>query len=97
MSRYSTPTTPSAKAGAVVPSVAASAAKTAPKRKRSAPVKGTPRLLSTAQAADYLGVSPNTIRKYRDEGKIPAFLVGERLVKYAPEDLDRFLRRMDGE
>jgi excisionase family DNA binding protein len=48
------------------------------------------RLLSTKQAAEYLGVSQNTIRKYRDEGKIRAVRVGEKLVKYDPEDLDRF-------
>ena len=72
------------------------AAAAPPKRKRSAPVKGTPRLLSTAQAAEYLGVSQNTIRKYRDQGKIPAFLVGERLVKYDPEDLDSFMREFGG-
>jgi excisionase family DNA binding protein len=51
-----------------------------------------PRLLSTTQAADYLGVSATTVRKYRDEGKIRAFYVGEKLVKYDPEDLDRFMR-----
>lgn len=79
----------------VAPSVRSDSAAAPPKRKRSALVKGTPRLLSTAQAADYLGVSPNTIRKYRDEGKIPAFLVGERLVKYDPKDLDCFLREFN--
>lgn len=64
--------------------------------KRPAPVKAAPRLLSTTQAAAYLGVSPNTIRKYRDDGKIRAFLVGEKLVKYDPQDLDRFLREFGG-
>jgi excisionase family DNA binding protein len=49
-------------------------------------------MLSTTAAAAYLGVSANTIRKYRDDGKIRAFHVGERLVKYDPEDLDRFMR-----
>jgi len=64
-------------------------------RNRATPAKAVgavPRLLSTRQAAEYLGVSANTIRKYRDSGKIRAFYVGEKLVKYDPEDLDRFLR-----
>lgn len=60
--------------------------------KRAPAAKAAPRLLSTTQAAAYLGVSANTVRKYRDDGKIRAFHVGERLVKYDPEDLDRFMR-----
>ena len=63
---------------------------------RPVPAKAAPRLLSTAQAAAYLGVSQNTIRKYRDDGKIRAYYVGEKLVKYDPQDLNRFLREFGG-
>lgn len=47
--------------------------------------------------AEILGVSPNTIRKFVAEGKLPADLIGDKLVKFDPQDLDRFLasRRVD--
>ena len=47
-------------------------------------------LLSTPQAAAYLGVSVNTIRKYLAEGKIRARRVGVKLIKFDPADLDEF-------
>jgi excisionase family DNA binding protein len=77
------------------PSSARSTEPPTPAPKRSTPAKAVPRLLSTTAAAAYLGVSANTIRKYRDDGKIRAFHVGERLVKYDPEDLDRFMREFN--
>jgi excisionase family DNA binding protein len=58
--------------------------------------QAAPRLLSATAATAYLGVSANTVRKYRDEGKIRAFHVGERLVRYDPEDLDRFMSEFGG-
>ena len=87
MSRY--PAVPPHQSGRSTPlsvvSEVPSAASTPPKR--ATPAKAVPRLLSTRQAAEYLGVSANTIRKYRDEGKIRAYYVGEKLVKYSREDL----------
>lgn len=47
------------------------------------------RLLSTAEAADYLGVSQNTIRNYVDRGLITPNRVGPRpLLKFDTADLD---------
>jgi excisionase family DNA binding protein len=54
--------------------------------------KPEPRLLSTREAAAYLGVSPNTIRKYRKQG-LRFSKVGEKLVKYDPLDLDDFAQK----
>ena len=49
------------------------------------------RLQSSEQAAEFLGMSPNTIRKFVAEGKIPAYHVGDKLVKFDPEYRDHFL------
>ena len=53
--------------------------------------------MSSKQAAECLGVSQNTIRRFVAEGKLPANLIGEKLVKFDPADLDHFLasRRVD--
>ncbi|WP_157929684.1 helix-turn-helix domain-containing protein [Mycobacteroides abscessus] len=72
---------------------------TAPVQSRSQPVvpgKKPGRLLSTNQAAEYLGVSSNTIRKYSAAGKIKAFRVGVKLIKYDPADLDAFKQQVGG-
>ena len=53
-----------------------------------------PRLLSTAQAAAYLGVSPNTVRNYIARGLLSAHRVGPKLLKFDPADLDRAARRL---
>ena len=50
--------------------------------------------LKVADAADYLGVSVNTLRKWVDEGRIAASVNpanGYRL--FRPEDLEKFLRK----
>jgi excisionase family DNA binding protein len=52
------------------------------------------RLLSTEQAAAYLGVTRNTLRKYRKQGRIRSFRVGDKLIKYDPADLNEFLREL---
>jgi excisionase family DNA binding protein len=52
------------------------------------------RLLSTAQAADYLGVSVNTIRNYIAQGWISAIRVGPKLLRFDPVDLDAAAHRI---
>lgn len=48
------------------------------------------RLFKTRAAARYLGIHPQTLRKYTDEGKLIALkLDGSRV--YALEELDRFI------
>ena len=48
------------------------------------------RLFSTRQAARYLGVSEDTLRKYADLGMIPVYKLERRRV-FRLEDLDRFI------
>ena len=56
--------------------------------------KPTKRLLSTQEAADYLGISDTTFRRYRNLGQIPFRKVGVKLYKYHPDDLDAFAHRV---
>jgi excisionase family DNA binding protein len=49
-------------------------------------------LMSSTDAADLLGIQPNTLRRLIALGDLPAYRVG-RLVKLRPEDLDAYVRR----
>jgi excisionase family DNA binding protein len=53
------------------------------------------RLLSTAEAAAYLGVCRNTIRNYIARGWLPAHRVGPKLLRFDPADLDRVAHRVN--
>jgi excisionase family DNA binding protein len=79
MSRYSSPhPNPAGR------STSSSGGKTTPPR----------RWKSSKQAAEYLGISPNGIRKLVADGKLPAYLIGEKkLVKFDTEDLDNYLAK----
>lgn len=46
------------------------------------------RFLSTAEAAKYIGVSKNTLRKYVAKGVVPAHKFGEKLLKFDRVELD---------
>ena len=51
------------------------------------------RWMSPAEAADYLGISPRTLRNYISEGKLPAYrLGGKRTMRIDRADLDALLR-----
>ncbi|MDA2924976.1 helix-turn-helix domain-containing protein [Acidobacteria bacterium AH-259-L09] len=51
------------------------------------------RLFSTGAAAKYLGVHPDTLRKYADLGRIKARKLEKRRV-FALEDLDTFINSL---
>jgi excisionase family DNA binding protein len=51
------------------------------------------RLFGTKSAAQYLGISPDTLRKYADLGWIKARRLEKRRV-FALEDLDAFIERL---
>jgi len=51
------------------------------------------RLFSTKAAAQYLGVHPDTVRKYADLGRIRARKLERRRV-FALEDLDAFINAL---
>jgi excisionase family DNA binding protein len=54
---------------------------------------GEPDWLTLGQAAKYLGVAQSTIRKWSDQGRVPAFYTPGRHRRYKRGDLDRFLDR----
>jgi excisionase family DNA binding protein len=52
----------------------------------------TERLLTTSEAATYLGTSPRTLEDWRLKGGGPVYRkVGRRLVRYQAADLARFV------
>lgn len=54
--------------------------------------KGITRLLSQSEAAEILGVKPDTLCYWRSTGRyrLPYVKVG-RLVKYCPKDIEKFV------
>lgn len=52
------------------------------------------KLLRIKEAADMLGVNPETLRRWDKEGKLPAVKVsvrGDR--RYKPDDIEKFIER----
>jgi len=49
--------------------------------------------LTLGQAAKYLGVAQSTIRKWSDQGRVPAFYTPGGHRRYRRSDLDNFLNR----
>ena len=54
---------------------------------------GEPDWLTLGQAAKYLGVAQSTIRKWSDQGRVPAFYTPGGHRRYRRGDLDSFLQR----
>src|SRR6476619_4699117 len=52
-----------------------------------------PDWLTLGQAAKYLGVAQSTIRKWSDQGRVPAFYTPGGHRRYRRGDLDAFLER----
>jgi excisionase family DNA binding protein len=52
-----------------------------------------PDWLTLGQAAKYLGVAQSTIRKWSDQGRVPAFYTPGGHRRYRRSDLDTFLER----
>ncbi|MBI3933835.1 MAG: helix-turn-helix domain-containing protein [Acidobacteria bacterium] len=48
--------------------------------------------MNVEQAAQYLGVSPDTLYKYLSEGRVPAFKLGNRW-RMKKTTLDRWMER----
>jgi excisionase family DNA binding protein len=57
------------------------------------PPTGDPDWLTLGQAAKYLGVAQSTIRKWSDQGRVPAFYTPGGHRRYRRPDLDNFLNR----
>src|SRR5512133_2400062 len=54
---------------------------------------GEPDWLTLGQAAKYLGVAQSTIRKWSDQGRVPAFYTPGGHRRYRRRDLEQFLER----
>lgn len=54
----------------------------------------TARLLNVGQAAEYLGVSPASLRKWSNDGLVPTYRTPGGQRRYAREDLDVFIDSM---
>lgn len=50
------------------------------------------RLVSITEAADYLGVSTKTVRRYLAAGRFEALRAGPKLIRIRQDDLDAMLR-----
>lgn len=50
-----------------------------------------PKLLNTEALADYIGVSPHTLERWRINGGGPAFLKAGRRVLYCSKDINTWL------
>jgi len=55
------------------------------------PTTNEPDWLTLGQAAKYLGVAQSTIRKWSDQGRVPAFYTPGGHRRYRRADLDKFL------
>ena len=57
------------------------------------PPTGEPEWLTLGQAAKFLGVAQSTIRKWSDQGRVPAFYTPGGHRRYRRRDLEAFLDR----
>ena len=57
------------------------------------PPTGEPEWLTLGQAAKFLGVAQSTIRKWSDQGRVPAFYTPGGHRRYRRTDLETFLER----
>src|SRR5579885_628559 len=55
--------------------------------------RNDPEWLTLGQAARFLGVAQSTIRKWSDQGRVPAFYTPGGHRRYRRGDLERFLER----
>ncbi len=55
--------------------------------------KPTPRILTTVEAAELLGLKPGTLEIWRWNGRGPAFLKIGRACRYRIEDLQEFIAK----
>jgi excisionase family DNA binding protein len=61
----------------------------------SATVRSRPGYATTDQAAEYLGLSRQTLANWRSLGKGPRYAKRGRIVRYAWRDLDAWLNSPD--
>ena len=54
----------------------------------------TPKFLNVSEAADFLGVSAASVRKWSDQGLVSVFRTPGGQRRYSPADLEAFLDSM---
>jgi excisionase family DNA binding protein len=64
--------------------------------RRQSPGNGATDWLTLGQAARYLGVAQSTIRKWSDQGRLPAFYTPGGHRRYKQRDLDSFVAGSSG-
>lgn len=57
--------------------------------------KKTPKEMNDFEAAEYLGISPITLRMWRCQKRGPKYHKTGRMVRYAKQDLDSFLKNSE--
>jgi excisionase family DNA binding protein len=57
-------------------------------------MEASQRFLNVSEAADYLGVSAASLRKWSDQGIVPVYRTPGGQRRYSPADLEQFLDSM---
>ena len=57
-------------------------------------MEGRTRLLNVGQAAAYLGVSADSLRKWSNQGLVPVYRTPGGQRRFSTDDLDEFMRSM---
>ncbi len=57
-------------------------------------IESRPRLESITNAAEYLGVSTKTIRRWIADGRLTGYRAGPKLIRVDLNELDAMLRRI---
>ena len=57
-------------------------------------MEATPRFLNVSEAAEFLGVSAASLRKWSDEGLVPVYRTPGGQRRFSANDLEQFLDSM---
>jgi excisionase family DNA binding protein len=57
-------------------------------------MEATPRFFNVSEAAEFLGVSAASLRKWSDEGLVPVYRTPGGQRRFSAPDLERFLESM---
>ena len=57
-------------------------------------MEASQRFLNVSEAAEFLGVSAASLRKWSDQGLVPVYRTPGGQRRYSPEDLEQFLASM---
>lgn len=53
--------------------------------------QSNPGLLTRRQVAGQLQTCPHSVARYTERGLLPAVVINSRVVRYRPEDVERFI------